>query len=77
MADDRITIDPEFAPRPSKEPGRGWAWLITAAVGVAAFVLGSLLESPAPVEPAEIDSAATATTASDIEAPSTGTTIEV
>jgi len=76
MADDRITIDPEFAPRPSKEPFKGWAWLITAAVGVAAFVLGSLLGSPAPVEPAEIDSAATATTASDIEAPSTGTTID-
>jgi hypothetical protein len=75
MADDPVTIDPEFAPRPSREPGRGSVWMMTVAVAVAAFVFGYLLRSPV-----EIESAASTTFASDVEASSstsasTGTTI--
>jgi hypothetical protein len=64
VPDDQVTIDPEFSP-PSPGDGQG-RWLRVAgvvAVGVAAFIFGWLLRSPAPTEPEAVEAAVTSTTA--------------
>jgi len=64
MADDQVTIDPQFSPPP---PGDGQGpWLRAAGVvGVvaAAFIFGWLLRSPSPAESEPDEVAATSSTA--------------
>ncbi len=71
MADDRITIDPEFLPPPREGGGRRTAWLAAGAAVVAAIAFGWLLGSPGTTEPSNV--AATDATTTTV-APTTSTT---
>jgi hypothetical protein len=62
MADDRITIDPEFLPHSRKGGGRPTAWFATGAAVVAAIAFGWLLGSPGSREPADVAAADSTTT---------------
>jgi len=75
MADDQVTIDPQFSP-PPPDDGQG-RWLRPAgivAVGVAAFILGWLLKSPSPAESEPDEVAVTSSTALSGEAVVASTT---
>ena len=72
MADDRITIDPEFLPPSREGSGRRTAWLAAGAAVVAAIAFGWLLGSPGTTEPSEV--AATDSTTTTVAA-TTSTTV--
>ncbi len=72
MADDRITIDPEFLPPSREGGGRRTAWLAAGAAVVAAIAFGWLLGSPGTTEPSEV--AATDSTTTTVAA-TTSTTV--
>ena len=73
MADDRITIDPEFLPPSREGSGRRTAWLAAGAAVVAAIAFGWLLGSPGTTEPSNV--AATESTTTTVGAPTTTTTV--
>ena len=62
MADDRITIDPEFLPPSREGGGRRTAWLAASAAVVAAIAFGWLLGSPGTTEPSDVAATASTTT---------------
>lgn len=62
MADDRITIDPEFLPPSRKGGGRRTALFATGAAVVAATAFGWLLGSPGSTETADVTAADATTT---------------
>ena len=67
MADDQVTIDPEFSPRPDGGRGR-WRWLfVGAAVVVAAFLFGWLMGSGTSGESDEAGVASSTSIASSVE----------
>lgn len=72
MADDRITIDPEFLPPSREGGGRRTAWLAAGAAVVAAIAFGWLLGSPGTNESS--NAAATESTTTT-EASTTSTTV--
>jgi hypothetical protein len=62
MADDRITIDPEFLPPSREGGGRRTAWLAAGAAVVAAVAFGWLLGSPGTTEPSDVSATESTTT---------------
>ena len=62
MADDRITIDPEFLPPSREGGGRRTAWLAAGAAVVAAIAFGWLLGSPGTTESSGIAATESTTT---------------
>ena len=72
MADDRITIDPEFLPPSREGGGRRTAWFAAGAAVVAAIAFGWLLGSPGTTEPSDV--AATESTTTTV-ASTTSTTV--
>ena len=62
MADDRITIDPEFLPPSREGGGRRTAWLAASAAVVAAIAFGWLLGSPGTTEPSDLAATDSTTT---------------
>ena len=62
MADDRITIDPEFLPPSREGGGRRTAWLAASAAVVAAIAFGWLLGSPGTTEPSDVAATESTTT---------------
>jgi len=80
MADDRITIDPEFLPPPREGGGRRTAWLAASAAVVAAIAFGWLLGSPGTTEPSDVaatDSTTTTVTSTTSTTVAPTTTIPV
>lgn len=73
MADDRITIDPEFLPPSREGGGRRTAWLAASAAVVAAIAFGWLLGSPGTTEPSNV--AATDATTTTVAATTTTTAV--
>lgn len=65
MAEDRVTIEPEFGPRsdPTQDGGRTLGWMGAVAMAIAAFIFGTLVSLPTPAnnELAAISPATTAT----------------
>lgn len=72
MADDRITIDPDFLPPSREGGGRRTALFAAGAAVVAAVAFGWLLGSPGTTEPSEV--AATPSTTTTV-ATTTSTTV--
>ena len=62
MADDRITIDPEFLPPSREGGGRRTAWLAAGAAVVAAIAFGWLLGSPGTTESSGVAATESTTT---------------
>jgi hypothetical protein len=80
MADDRITIDPEFLPPSREGGGRRTAWLAASAAVVAAIAFGWLLGSPGTTEPSDVaatDSTTTTVTSTTSTTVAPTTTIPV
>jgi len=73
MADDRITIDPEFLPPSNEGSGRRTAWLAASAAVVAAIAFGWLLGSPGPTDSGDV--AATDLTSTTVTTTTTSTTV--
>jgi hypothetical protein len=73
MADDRITIDPEFLPPSREGGGRRTAWFAAGAAVVAAIAFGWLLGSPGPTESSDV--AATDLTSTTVTTTTTSTTV--
>ena len=71
MADDRITIDPEFLPPSREGGGRRTALFAAGAAVVAAIAFGWLLGSPGTTEPSDV--AATESTTTTVAATTTTT----
>jgi len=62
MADDRITIDPDFLPPSREGGGRRTALFAASAAVVAAIAFGWLLGSPGTTEPSEVAATESTTT---------------
>ena len=62
MADDRITIDPEFLPPSHEGGGRRTALFAAGAAVVAAIAFGWLLGSPGTTEPSDVAAPGSTTT---------------